>query len=100
MSSPSHIEWEDRRYVPAALSPTKTGQAIKWRLTEALMDLLAQEKLEPGTAVVLAEEEVKSDGGELDKLRQSARSCDESTPLATVPATTSAGAGSPSRVAP
>ena len=61
LSSLGHIEWEDRRYVPAALSPTKTGQAAKWRLTEALMELLAQEKLEPGTAVVVAEEAVKAD---------------------------------------
>jgi hypothetical protein len=61
LSPLSHIEWEDRRYVPAALSPTKTGQAAKWRLTEAFMELLAQEKLEPGTAVVVGEEGQKAD---------------------------------------
>ena len=60
-----YIDWEDRRYVPAALSPTGTGQAAKWRLSEALMEMLANEKLGLGTAVVVGEEETKADEAEL-----------------------------------
>jgi hypothetical protein len=34
LSELGYIDWEDRRYVPAALSPNGTGQAAKWRLSD------------------------------------------------------------------
>lgn len=64
LSELGHIDWKDRRSVPAALSPTGEGQAAKWRLSEAMMETLAEEKLKPGTAVVAGEEETKAEGGE------------------------------------
>lgn len=57
LSTLDYIDWEDRHYVPAALSPTGTGQAARWRLSEALMEMLANEKLGLGTAVVAGEQE-------------------------------------------
>lgn len=65
LSTLGHIDWEDRHYVPAALSPSGTGQAARWRLSEALMEKLADEKLKPGTAVVVGEDENEVEGGEL-----------------------------------
>jgi hypothetical protein len=45
LSDLGHIDWEDRRYIPSALSTTGMGQAAKWRLSEAMMEMLEREKL-------------------------------------------------------
>ena len=68
LSNLGYIDWEDRRYVPSTLSPTGTGQAAKWRMSEALMEKLANEKLGLGAAAVVGEEVVKADEAELEGL--------------------------------
>jgi hypothetical protein len=65
LSNMGYIDWEDRRYVPAALSPTGMGQAARWRAAEALMGLIEDEKLGLGTDVVVGEEGLKAEAGEL-----------------------------------
>ncbi len=61
LSNLGHIDWEDRHYVPSALSPTGMGQAAKWQASEALMGLIEGEKLDPGTTVVVGEEGMKAE---------------------------------------
>lgn len=64
LSNLGFIEWEDRRYVPAALSLTGEGRAARWRASELLTDMLAVEKLGGGTSIVVGVEGMEVACGE------------------------------------
>ena len=61
LSNLGYIDWEDRRYVPSALSPTGTGQAARWRISEGLIEMIVAEKLGNGTPELVVVEEVDAD---------------------------------------
>lgn len=62
LSTQGFIDWQDARYLPAALSPDGKGRAAKWRASEALMEMLETEKLGSSPAPVLVEGGTAGDG--------------------------------------